>query len=249
MNRTFNLVLATCLVVFTQITFAPFVSGAVVVIPDVQVEVGVEGDTMNLSPVGTEVPGPGDLFNYVGAMSAVNWDFNWDMTVDPDPLISAVFGLTNNTAITQTFIVSVSMPIAPTVVPSSVIGGSMGLTVTDSNGNGVGTVTSAAPSPVYEGQIDGAGVLPLLPDPFSISVPFAGGTAVTSVSAGLPGPTIPGPPAFATIGILHKFTLTPGDSIGLTSFFIVEAVPEPSSLALGSLALLAMVGTMRRRRK
>ena len=212
-------------------------------IPALQIEVGVDGSTMLLSPGGSD-NGDG-TFDFDGAMTAnPDWDLEWDITGDPDPFISAVLGLTNVSGVTQTFVLNVSLPIAPPLLPGSFVGGSIGIAVLDANGDGVGTVATASPTAIYNGTLDGSSALSLFSDPYSLSVPFAFGVASDSTDAGLPA-FLPGPAATSTIGISHKFTLTPGDSVSFTSFFrAVDSddgpiVPEPGTLALCSLSLLA----------
>jgi hypothetical protein len=200
--------------------------------------VGVEG---NLQQFQENLQGVGEgLFAGEGGTEGSSWVLSWEATVNPDPFVNGVFSLTNLSAVTQTFILSVTLPIIPQG-PLTKIGGSVGLTLTDSNNNGVASVTDAGDG-IYFGQIDGADVLELFNDPYSLSVAFAGQTVVDSDLAGLPGPTILGPAATATIGIYHRFKLTPGDSIGLTSFFVVEAVPEASSMSLVGAAGATLVG-------
>lgn len=211
---------------------------AAVVNPTLIFNVGVEGNTQQFEG-GLQSVGEG-LFAGEGGTEGSSWDFTWEATADPDPFVNGVFSLTNNAAVTQTFIVSVTLPIIPQV-PLTKIGGSVGITLTDSNNNGVASVTDAGDG-VYFGQIDGADVLELFDNPYSLAVVFAGQTAVDSDLAGLPGPSILGPAATSTIGIYHRFRLTPGDSIGLTSFFIVEAVPEASSMLLVGIAGTTLVG-------
>lgn len=219
-------------------------------IPAFQVEIGIEGDTQVLNPPGSD-NGDG-TFDFDGSMSQADWDFDWDITADPDPFISAVMGFTNNTAATQTFILNVSLPLAPPLAPGSFMGGSIGITVIDANFDGVGTMATDSPTAIYNGTLDGAPVLPLFSDPYSLSVPFAGGFAIDDASAGLPA-TIPGPAAAATIGISHRFTLTPGDRASFTSFFqAVDSdegpiVPEPTTLALVAVSLVSVLGFRRRR--
>lgn len=213
-------------------------------IPAISVEVGELGSEQTLAPGGVD-NGDG-TFDFDGNMIGSNWELEWDMTVDPDPFVSAGFTFTNTDIVTKTFVVSVSLPIAPPIPGATLVGGSIGLTVTDANFDGVGTVSSVTGTPIYLGTIDGGAVLPLLPDPSSVSVPFAGGSAVISDSFGLPGPTSPGPAALTSIGIEHTFTLTPGDRASLTSFFVV--VPEPGSVTLAIIGGFCLVFCWLRRR-
>lgn len=170
-----------------------------------------------------------------------HWTLAWNMTVDPDPFINGAFALTNNTNLYQTYTLIVQLPIAPAITPSSLMGGSMGGSLTDANFDALGGLSTAGPSPLYAGMIDGVQVLPIYAHPSSWSFAFAGQTiTIPQINSGLPGPTIPGPAVLNNIGIQHRFTLSPGDSVSFTSFFVVQ-VPEPATLsvlALGGLALL-----------
>ena len=57
---------------------------------------------------------------------------SWSLQVDPDPSITNIFSVTNNTAATQTFVVSVLLPTGISFGPPSLIRGSVqgGATVT-----------------------------------------------------------------------------------------------------------------------
>jgi PEP-CTERM motif len=171
----------------------------------------------------------------------------YNMTVGFDPFISASVNVVNNTASIQNYTLIFTLPISPAVVGGSRIGGSTQGGVTDANFDGIGTLSTVGPgTALYNGQIDGVNVFPLLPHLTTVNAPFAGGSASISANSGLPGPTIPGPNALISIGIEHQFSLTPGDPATFTSFFVVQDVPEP-----GSLGLLAMGGLIllwRRRR-
>jgi hypothetical protein len=170
-----------------------------------------------------------------------------DVSGNVDPFTNVVWSVTNNTAVPQVFTVSVTLPISPQT-PSTVHGGSFGGTLNDANFNGSASVSTAGGLPLYRGQIDGATVLSIYPDPYTQSVAFAGQTiAVPAMNPGLPGPTIPSGPATSTIGIINHFLLSPGDTFSGNSFFVIEAVPEPSTLGLAAAALTATLIVRRRR--
>lgn len=201
--------------------------------PILQLTAGPAMDPMSMDLMGGVDNGNG-TFDYDGSASMEGmWNLTYDLTVDPDPYVSAVFGFQNMSSVEQTFIVNVTLPITPPVIPSSLIGGSVGGSLTDANFDGVASVGTVMGSPMYYGEIDGAGVLPIIPHDTSYSTSFAGQTInIPATNVGLPGPSISGPAANNTIGITHKFTLTPGDKVSFTSFFVVEAIPEPASAGL-----------------
>jgi hypothetical protein len=79
-------------------------------VPEATVEVGVLGDT-STTKVGLLNTANPNQFSSSGQWDNANWDFTWDMTVDLDPFINGVFGVTNNTGSTQTFILNVTIPV------------------------------------------------------------------------------------------------------------------------------------------
>ena len=165
----------------------------------------------------------------------------WDLTIDEDPFVIAAIGFTNTLATTQTFTLIFTSPVNPLITPTSLHGGSTGGSLTDNATiAGLATVATVNPSPFYAGRIDGSTVMTLYDDPNSWTAPFEGGTAnIPAISKGLPGPFLPSGPALNTISIMHKFSLTPGDAVSLTSQLLVT--PEPTTimlLGLGGLALL-----------
>jgi hypothetical protein len=214
-------------------------AGALADVPAVQISCGTAGsEPLVWYPPGTD-NGNGS-YTYSGDYYAPDWGLDYDLLAKDDPFVNAVYGLTNNSNITQTFILTVLLPVSPPITPSSLMGGSTGGSINDANFDGVGTLTTAGPgTSFYLGLIDLGGALPIYPDFFSVSVPFQGGTAnIPAVAVGLPGPTQVGPPVISSIGIQHMFTLTPGDTVAITSLFVVT--PEPTScmlLGLGALAL------------
>jgi len=166
----------------------------------------------------------------------------YNMSLSIDPFISASVDVVNTTASTQIYTLIFTLPISPAITSGSLMGGSTQGGITDANNDGIGTLSTVGPgTALYFGQIDGVNVLPLFSHLKTINVPFAGGSASDSTSAGLPGPTIPGPNALTSIGIEHQFSLTAGDRATFTSFFDVVAAPVPEP---GSLSLLAIGGLM-----
>jgi hypothetical protein len=191
--------------------------------------------------------GSGPEETFVGQRVTGGWTLGWDVTADADPFVNGFFSIQNSSATTQTYSFTVTLPVSPPVTPISTLGGSIGVTVTDANGNGVATVSSAGAGYVFNAANDGTTTLQLLGPGFALNAPYAGGSATASASAGLPGATIASIAANGTISITHTFTLTPGDSVGLTSFYQVVAVPEPSRLALAATGAVGLFALGRRR--
>jgi hypothetical protein len=211
---------------------------------NIQCWTNVPGDIpQDWDPLG--VPN-GDFWDYDGSLVDPDghWELTWDITADEDPFVNANFTLLNTTGSTFTVNIVTTQLVAPPITPDSLMGGSTGGSLTDANFDGVGTAATTNGIPFYNGLIDGVGVLPLHPDPSSWSVPFQGGTEnIPAVDDGLPGPFLVGPDVTTSIGIHHVFTITPGDSVGFTSLFVVT--PEPGSLALLAVGAVAL---FRRRR-
>ncbi len=168
------------------------------------------------------------------------WWCRWNIDAKADPFVTANITFRNTMPTPQIYTVIVTQPIFPPVVPSSLIGGSTGGSLTDTNSNGAGFVKTVFGAPLYMGRLDANGVLPIYPDPTAFNITFAGQTVtIPAQNPGLPGPTIPSIAANSSISIMHQFELSPGDSVGFTSYFVV--VPEPAAailLGLGGLALL-----------
>lgn len=154
----------------------------------------------------------------------------------PDPFVTNNISFINTTAFTQTYTVTVTLPI-PSFAYNATVGSSVGITVTDGPSGGA-TGASVSPDGIYTGLVNGStALLTLLPHPSSATCATNGCSDAEQDNSGLP--LIAVAPGFATsIGIQLKFTLSAGDQVGITSRF--EIVPEPSLAALLGLAALAL---------
>jgi hypothetical protein len=246
--------LAYCLALGTLLLFTNIVSaGSVGTSPPGEVIITVNGRNPATTELGrTEtyrIPVQSDnTFDLIQQKptSPTGWTLT-DLAVvgNVDPFASLNFAVTNNAAVTLLFTVSVTVPVSPQG-PLTLHGGSFGASLLDSNNAGGATVATTAGVPLYRGQIDGATVLSIYPDPYSLTIPF-GVQNVPALNPGLPGPTLPSGPAASTIGIINTFTLTAGDSLAGVSFLLVVPVPEPSSIALVALGVMTWSSWRRKR--
>jgi hypothetical protein len=220
-------------------------------ITDYQFSVSVDGEIVANSlydlPV-HETYDPGThTWGYVLDAPVVgdDWSINtWSSVYDVDPFVTNNITMTNNSAVAQTFIISAAIPI-PAFAYDKAVFSSVGVTTTDSNGTGGVSVTSLS---LFEGQVNGVGVLSLL-DPVSLTQancsPFPNTNGCTATTSdGIVLQALPAGVA-TVIGIKLQFTLSPGDSIGITSRF--EIVPEPTTLLLVGMGVTGLAIARRRR--
>ena len=170
--------------------------------------------------------GPGDGV-YAGDLSLDAWN----LFVDEDPVVTGTVAVTNVALTTQQFTLIFTLLVVPPIAPSSVMGGSIQGGVTDNNGDGA-TLQTVVGSAFYEALIDGSGVQTLFDHNQTVTAGAFLSASTGTADFGTPIPSDPGPQVLTSIGIQLDFLLSPGDSASFTSNFVVEAVPEPATLAL-----------------
>jgi len=151
--------------------------------------------------------------------------------------------LTNNTGMTQTVSITTMIPVAPAIVPSSVMGGSASGTLT-TNGDGGSMTHSNGMDPFYLALIDTIAVADLHNFDSSVGLVGFGSESTGFEDFGTPIPSAPGPAVLSSIGITLQFDLTEGDSVSWTSNFVVN-IPAPGA---GMVFGLAGIAAIRRRR-
>jgi hypothetical protein len=161
---------------------------------------------------------------------------SWSIALKEDPYIQNNLSVTNTSRYTQVYIVSVAMPI-PAFSYDRVINSSLGITATDSDGNGT-LLIDVAGSNFYRGMVDNVTKLTLDPANLPITTadcqyPGAGCTATTAL--GVASLAVPLDIA-DEIKIMLRFALSPGDAVAITSRFEIASststVPEPDTASL-----------------
>ena len=181
-----------------------------------------------------------------GAAVGAFFDCDWSIVVNPDPQVTSTVTLTNISGVTQTFIMTVTLPIAafgPTTVQGGYFGDAVtGTTYTDTNASGGVTLATVGGNPFYRALVNGIASQDL--GSFTVSAPVSG--SLPQQSWGTPIPSAPFGPASGNIQIRWQFSLTAGDQVSTKGFFQVEQAPEPATVALVGLGLAALAVARRR---
>lgn len=225
------------------IASAAFIATAADAGNGVEFQLSVDGGgPFIFNPDGTPVGG--DVYNYQGDLFDVGFSLSWDLNAKADPFVSGNIVIVNTGLVTSTYSLTILLPVNPSILPSSKMGGSVGGSLTtDLDG---GSLSSVGNTPVWEALIDGNVVASLLNNPFSVGKAGAGSVGIGPESFGTPIPSMAGPGVNSTIGIRLTFSLTAGEQASFSSVFVVEAVPAPAGLAV--LGLAGIAGGRRRRR-
>jgi hypothetical protein len=159
-----------------------------------------------------------------------------------DPFVLNNILVTNTTASTQIFSVTVGLP--TTFAAPNLISGTITTSVIDGDASGAATVSTvnSVGQSIYKAQIDSGNVASLQNNPFSVSTPGSNSSTASF------GPIANLIAVNSSIGIQLTFQLTAGDTAAILSRFDVAAVPEPASLILCGCALLVCLAGYRRAR-
>ncbi|MCA9286889.1 MAG: hypothetical protein KDA22_16820 [Phycisphaerales bacterium] len=208
--------------------------------PAVEFQFSVNGeDPLTFNPDGTNVGGM--IYNYQGQQLGGDWSLDYDINAEADPFISGNIVVTNFGFATQTFSLTIILPVTP-ITPSTLIGGSVAGGIT-ADGSG-GTLSSITPnSSIWSALIDGNTVASLLTGGSATAGAFQS-ASIGPASFGAPIPSMVGPAINNTMAINISFALTAGDSASFTSVFVAQ-VPAPAGLAI--FGLVGFAGRRRRR--
>ena len=219
-------------------------------IPDFQIRINDHGGgpPEHVNPPGLEhAPG---LYRYNGHREKANrWKVEWDLQVDPDPLITGVFTVTNLSNAPQSFSLTSVLPLLSPITGGTLTGGAISGSLVDVGGGAELTVLPGSnPPSIYTAQIDDVDFQTLLDAPISITAPEFLSVNFGPESFGGPVPTLAGPDVLSSIAIDYNFRLSGGDVVVLAGTFVVEPIPEPSTIVLLCMAGLGLVAYAWRRR-
>lgn len=206
------------------------------VAPDLEFKWLVNGVDNSFNPDGSPVGG--GTYNYDDSLVDLDYTLSWDINVNPDPFVSGNIVITNTSAFTQEFDLTIILGSSDQFDATKMTGSVSGGMTADADG---GTLSSLQGSPVWSALIDGAPTVSFFDDPFSVSAdPFNSANVGVGNFSDLDGPGLQD-----TIAIRLAFSLTAGEQASFTSNFFVTNAPAPAGLAM--LAVGGLIGRRRRR--
>ena len=238
-------------VVIAAIAIAGSTASAGFVSPQLSVAVAVSGDAPQSSTSTSGFRNYDGSYLYDGSLtssSGSSWFVNWNLTgsdtvAQPgSPSITTNFAVGNTGDVARTFQILVTYAAPVQVAPGTGYAWRTTLSgVLASNNGGVASLVGLLPS-MFQGQINGTGVVLNNPSVASTTTASFFGTGVNDYS----GP-IPNGPNIATIGYLMTFSLSAHSTAVFNGSWVgtVVTVPAPGAAALLGLAGLAARGRRR----
>lgn len=207
----------------------PALSGSVI-ITDTATK---QSNTWQLPGNSPYIPNADGTFTYQSSLDHANWGFTWDISVDPDPFISAVFSIANHTSVTRNFDLLFTLPVGAPFGPAGYKKGSLSAAFEDSNLSGGAALNNI----MWSGRMDGVAVMSLLGGSFA-----CGGAGCNFTLSPVSDGPLPSTGVDSSIGLRLAFDLSAGDRATFNTFFEVTPVPLPAALwllASGVFMLLA----------
>lgn len=202
--------------------------------------VGMTTQNFNYTNMSTVTDNPdGTSQNFMGSQVNSIWDYDWNIDADADPFVGAMLTFTNLSTITQTFNVTLNLPISPSFSPG-LKSGSFSYDFSDTDNSGSASVTNIT----WDGLIDSFSAMTLTSGDsscFGTGCSFAAGPISD-------GPLLHPAGVSTDIGVLLSFQLTAGDTATFNTLFEVNPVPVPAAVWLFGSGLLGLVGMARRKK-
>ena len=236
--------------VIAAIAVAGSTASAGFVSPQLSVAVAVSGDAPQSSTSTSGFRNADGTYLYDGSLtstSSSSWFVNWNLTgsdtvAQPgSPSITTNFAVGNTGDVARTFQILVTYEAPVQVAPDTGYAWRTTLSgVLASNNGGVASLVGLIPS-MFQGQINGTGVVSNNPSAASTTTASFFGTSVNDYV----GP-IPNGPNIATIGYLMTFSLSAHSTAVFNGSWVGTVVPVP---APGAAALLGLAGLTARARR
>jgi len=170
------------------------------------------------------------------------WTYDWALSVKPDPVIAGIFSITNMSTATQSFNISLNLPVSVGFAPAQQ-SGSLGLTLTDLNNDGQAQLTTQS----WTGLIDATPAMSLFATDPLICFGLSGTGCSATIAPVSSGPSIYAAGISNVMGINTFFNLGAGDKISFTTNYTVAPVPVPGAAWMFASALVPLTASMRRR--